>query len=93
MFGSYLKSLRSANAIIPVILTILPAVLSWGVRADLALRGSTDDRHGYWFGEGYRLDLEAHCVECNRRLTTPDSIRLGIGPECRSKVSRSRKGN
>ena len=36
----------------------------------------------YWLGEGYELQLEGRCVVCNRKLTHPESIRLGIGPEC-----------
>lgn len=46
-----------------------------------------DVRRGtsYWRGEGYELQLEGRCAICNRRLTNPESIRFGIGPECRSK--------
>lgn len=44
------------------------------------LRGS-----GHWWHEGYTLLLEGRCIACNRKLTHPESIRLGIGPECRSK--------
>ena len=50
------------------------------------------DKHGnrlgtsYWLGDGYTLLLEGRCVRCNRKLTHPESIRLGIGPECRTKV-------
>tara|TARA_R110000851_G_scaffold268071_2_gene420720 strand:+ start:43559 stop:44137 length:579 start_codon:yes stop_codon:yes gene_type:complete len=40
----------------------------------------------YWAGEGYTLLLEGKCVRCNRSLTHPESIRLGIGPECRTKL-------
>lgn len=50
---------------------------------DLAVRGSTEDRRGYQFGEGYRLLLEGRCVVCNRKLTEPESIRIGVGPVCR----------
>lgn len=45
----------------------------------VALRG---DRSSYWTAEGYTLLLEGRCVCCNRKLTDPDSIRLGIGPVC-----------
>jgi len=40
----------------------------------------------YWLADGYTLLLEGRCVRCNRKLTHPESIRLGIGPECRSKA-------
>ena len=49
------------------------------VLLDLALRG---DR-GYWEGRGYTVLLAGTCVRCNRKLTEPESIRLGIGPVCR----------
>lgn len=41
-------------------------------------------RHGnsFWIGEGYTLLLEGRCLFCNRRLTDPESIRLGSGPKC-----------
>lgn len=48
----------------------------------LAIRGSSEDRHGYWHEQGYRMLLEGRCVVCNRKLTDPESIRTGIGPTC-----------
>lgn len=57
--------------------------------ADLAIRGDGTElkedgtkRHGFWAGEGYRLLLEGRCLVCNRKLTEPESIRLGVGPKC-----------
>ena len=35
---------------------------------------------------GMRLLHEGRCLRCNRRLTTPESIQRGIGPECFSKL-------
>lgn len=65
------------------------------VWADMVIRGDgteheivpgTDSgtrlRVGYWGGEGYTVMLAGHCVICNRKLTDPESIRLGIGPVC-----------
>jgi hypothetical protein len=55
------------------------------VWADLVIRGEGrggDGRKGYWGGEGYAVALAGHCVICNRKLTDPESIRLGIGPVC-----------
>lgn len=43
---------------------------------DLATKGSV----GRW--SNYRLLIEGRCIRCNRRLTHPDSIDSGIGPEC-----------
>jgi hypothetical protein len=53
-----------------------------GIWSDLAVRGATEERHGHWYGNGYRMQLEGRCVVCNRKLTHPESITLGIGPEC-----------
>lgn len=47
--------------------------------ADLALRGDK----GFWSSHDYGLMLEGRCVRCNRPLTDPKSIELGIGPKCR----------
>lgn len=49
---------------------------------DLAVRGSTPERHGFAWTEGYTMLLEGRCVICNRPLTDPESIRSGIGPTC-----------
>ncbi len=67
--------------------------------ADLAMRGDgtggeqgedVDEdgkpRRGFWGSEGYRLLLEGRCCVCNRKLTTPESIRLGIGPKCGGRI-------
>ena len=35
---------------------------------------------------GMELLLEGRCLICNRRLTTPESIRTGIGPVCSGKI-------
>lgn len=56
------------------------------VWCDLAVRGSTEERHGYWYDSGMRMLVEGRCVRCNRALTVPESIEAGIGPECASKA-------
>ena len=33
--------------------------------------------------DGYNISIEKRCLVCNRTLTDPESIRLGIGPVCR----------
>lgn len=53
--------------------------------ADLAIRGAQPEKHGYWYSEGYRLLTEGRCCFCNRKLTHPESIEYGIGPECAKK--------
>ena len=32
---------------------------------------------------GIEFQVEGRCIKCNRKLTDPESIRLGIGPVCR----------
>ena len=34
------------------------------------------------YGRTYSVRLSKRCCRCNRRLTTPESIALGIGPIC-----------
>jgi hypothetical protein len=34
------------------------------------------------FAEQYSIMLSGECVRCNRTLTTPESIKAGIGPIC-----------
>jgi len=36
-------------------------------------------------GHSYTVLLSKRCLRCNRKLTNPESIRLGIGPECAGK--------
>ena len=35
---------------------------------------------------------EGRCARCSRRLTTPESITRGIGPECLSKIQKEERG-
>lgn len=36
-------------------------------------------------GHQYAVMLSKRCVRCNRKLTNPESIKAGIGPECATK--------
>jgi hypothetical protein len=38
-----------------------------------------------WRARGYSVLEESRCIRCNRKLTTPESIEAGIGPECANK--------
>jgi hypothetical protein len=49
---------------------------------DMNLRGATAEEHGVWFNAGYRQHREGRCWVCNRLLTDPESILMGIGPVC-----------
>lgn len=46
---------------------------------------ATEGDRSPFYARGYRLMLEGRCCVCNRRLTHPDSIATGIGPECGSR--------
>ena len=41
---------------------------------------------GHFGGEGYTVEGEKKCLRCNRKLTTPDSLERGVGPECAGKA-------
>lgn len=36
---------------------------------------------------GFDISVSTYCRRCNRRLTTPDSVAAGIGPECQSRTT------
>lgn len=36
--------------------------------------------------KGVEVMVEKRCLRCNRKLTTPESIERGIGPECASRL-------
>jgi hypothetical protein len=49
---------------------------------DLAVRGEKGNAHS----DGCTLLRESRCCRCNRKLTHPESILAGIGPECASRA-------
>lgn len=40
------------------------------------------DDHAAYEAAGFRTHHEGRCGRCNRKLTTPESVERGIGPEC-----------
>lgn len=44
------------------------------------------DDHAAYEQFGYQTHHEGRCGRCNRKLTVPESITSGIGPECAKKV-------
>jgi len=42
---------------------------------------------------GYSLAHAGKCLCCGRKLTNPDSIESGIGPECRKKENQSKSSH
>ncbi len=72
-FGIHVwKSKRGTEALFDIY-----AVQLWSLALDAGFSPCVD--------QGYRLFIEGRCLRCNRALTTPDSIRLGIGPICAGK--------
>ena len=43
-------------------------------------------KYGDSIPEGYSIQHDGRCCRCGRRLTTPESIEAGIGPECSKRV-------
>jgi hypothetical protein len=52
---------------------VIPRLLSGDVAPMLAL--------------GFDVHHEGRCCRCGRKLTTPESIKAGIGPECAGRVT------
>jgi hypothetical protein len=40
----------------------------------------------HWAARGIQYLVSSRCRRCNRKLTVPESILSGLGPECASKV-------
>lgn len=38
--------------------------------------------------KGYRIIHEGKCCRCGRTLTTPESVKKGIGPECEKMINK-----
>lgn len=54
----------------------------WAQFADLLWTLALDGAFSPWADKGYTILMEGACARCNRALTTPESIRRGIGPIC-----------
>lgn len=39
---------------------------------------------------GYKVKVSRCCLRCNRKLTTPESIDAGIGPECAGRIAKEK---
>ena len=51
--------------------------------ADWAVRGILNEGD---LPAGYQIDHAGACGRCGRKLTTPDSIKLGLGPICANRI-------
>lgn len=58
----------------------------WEFYAAMVWSMATEGERSGYYERGYRMHLEKRCIRCNRRLTTPQSIEAGIGPECAGRV-------
>jgi hypothetical protein len=54
----------------------------WEQYAEMLWSLAVDGAFSEWADRGYRLLVEKRCMKCGRPLTTPESVRLGIGPIC-----------
>lgn len=54
----------------------------WIQFADLLWSLALDGAFSPWSDKGFTILMEGACCRCNRPLTTPASIRNGIGPIC-----------
>lgn len=54
----------------------------WAQFADLLWTLALDGAFSRWADKGFTILMEGACCRCNRPLTTPESIRRGIGPIC-----------
>ncbi len=54
----------------------------WLQFADLLWTLALDGAFSPWAAKGFTILMEGACARCNRTLTTPESIRRGIGPIC-----------
>ena len=54
----------------------------WETYADMLWSLSLDQGFSLWAQKGFTIMGEGRCIRCNRLLTTPESVMLGIGPVC-----------
>lgn len=62
---------------------------AWEVYA-VMLADLTANPAGVWSKRGYVVRASTVCIQCNRKLTTPDSIKCGIGPDCAERLGIDR---
>ncbi len=51
------------------------------------LRSLTLNGANSQYADRVEMKLSKRCMRCNRRLTTPKSLKDGVGPECIKKIS------
>lgn len=53
---------------------------SYACMLECMLTGKSEE---HFEGLGYTIEGSRKCARCNRELTEPESIRIGVGPYCR----------
>jgi hypothetical protein len=54
----------------------------WAQFADLLWTLALDGAFSPWTEKGFTILMEGRCLKCDRPLTSPESLRRGIGPIC-----------
>lgn len=54
----------------------------WAKYAEMIWSLALDSALSPWAAKGFTIMGEGRCIRCNRLLTTPESIKSGIGPVC-----------
>lgn len=60
---------------------------NWEKYANLLKDMILNKESSHWHTQGYKLHESTVCRICNRKLTTPESIKSGIGPECSKRIT------
>jgi hypothetical protein len=47
--------------------------------------------HAAYESAGFQVHHEGKCGRCGRKLTVPESVESGIGPECAKRIGRPRR--
>lgn len=64
----------------------LVAMTDWDKYATLLWSLATEGERSPYYVMGYRIRVEKRCLICNRRLTHPESLETGIGPDCATRM-------
>jgi hypothetical protein len=64
----------------------------WEAYAKLVWSLATDSGFSE-YADRYSLLVSGTCVKCNRKLTTPESIKTGIGPVCDGREAKGNEGD
>lgn len=63
----------------------------WEKFAAMVWSLAVNGEKSFFFQKGCRMLVEGRCIRCNRKLTHPESILSGIGPECGARRNKAKK--